>query len=96
MLKIKIDSRKVKPGDTFVALKGQVVDGHDFVQEAINKRATKVILEKDLTAEGLINKIREVFDDNKKYKEMKENLKKMSMNNSSDVIYEKLKDLIKC
>jgi hypothetical protein len=26
---------------------------------------------------------------------MKENLKKMSMNNSSEVIYEKLKDLMK-
>jgi hypothetical protein len=26
---------------------------------------------------------------------MKENLKKMSMNNSSDLIYNKLKDLIK-
>jgi hypothetical protein len=26
---------------------------------------------------------------------MKDNLKKMSMNNSSDVIYKKLKDLIK-
>lgn len=43
MLKIKIDSRKVKPGDTFVALVGEQYDGHDFINEAIANGASKII-----------------------------------------------------
>lgn len=48
MINIKIDSRKVKPGDTFVALKGTTVDGHDFINQAINNGAIKVIVEHDV------------------------------------------------
>lgn len=48
MINIKIDSRKVKEGDTFVALKGATVDGHDFIEKAIENGATKVIVEKDV------------------------------------------------
>lgn len=43
MLKVKIDSRKVMPGDTFVALKGSNVDGHDFIEQAIENGATKIV-----------------------------------------------------
>ncbi len=32
---IAIDSRRVKPGDLFVALKGPNFDGHDFVRQAL-------------------------------------------------------------
>ena len=35
MINIKTNSRKVKPGDTFVAIKGFTVDGHDYIEEAI-------------------------------------------------------------
>lgn len=45
MINIKIDSRKVVPGDTFVALKGTTVDGHDFIDKAIANGATKVVVE---------------------------------------------------
>lgn len=45
MINIKIDSRKVVPGDTFVALKGTTVDGHDFIDKAISNGATKVVVE---------------------------------------------------
>ena len=55
----------------------------------------EVIEEKCLTSEHLISMINEVLSDTDKYNQMKENLKKMSMNNSSDLIYKKLKDLIK-
>lgn len=48
MINIKIDSRKVVPGDTFVAIKGATVDGHDFVNKAIENGATRVILERDI------------------------------------------------
>ncbi len=43
MLNIKIDSRKVLPGDTFVAIKGKTVDGHDYIDQAIANGATKII-----------------------------------------------------
>ncbi len=45
MINIKIDSRKVVPGDTFVAIKGTTVDGHDFIDKAIENGATKVVVD---------------------------------------------------
>lgn len=45
MLNIKIDSRLIEPGDTFVAIKGHTVDGHDYIEKAISKGATKIIAE---------------------------------------------------
>lgn len=43
MLNIKTDSRLVEPGDTFVAIKGYTVDGHDYIESAIKKGATKIV-----------------------------------------------------
>ena len=40
---IQSDSRKVKPGDTFIALKGISSDGHEYINAAIEKGATKII-----------------------------------------------------
>lgn len=45
MINIKIDSRKIKPGDIFVALPGSTVDGHDFVEKAYENGAAKAIVE---------------------------------------------------
>jgi len=45
MLNIKIDSRKVVKGDTFVAIRGNTVDGHNYIEQAINNGAVKVICE---------------------------------------------------
>lgn len=39
------DSRKIKPGDTFIAIKGIKYDGHDYILDAIKKGATKIICE---------------------------------------------------
>jgi len=49
-----IDSREVKQGDVFVAIKGQRVDGHDFAKQAVEAGAYAVIVEKDI---GLANQI---------------------------------------
>lgn len=38
-----IDSRKLKPGDLFVAIRGDRFDGHDFLQEAANKGAVAAL-----------------------------------------------------
>lgn len=48
MINIKIDSRRVKEGDTFVALKGTTVDGHDYIQKSIENGATKVVIDHDM------------------------------------------------
>ena len=45
MLKIKTNSKLVEPGDTFVAIKGNTVDGHQYIEEAINKGARFIVAE---------------------------------------------------
>lgn len=42
---LSIDSRTVQSSQIFVALKGQSHDGHDFIQEAINRGASGLLLE---------------------------------------------------
>lgn len=42
---LKTDSRKVKPGDTFIAIPNVVRDGHDYIEQAIINGASKVIVE---------------------------------------------------
>ncbi len=46
---IAIDSRKVEPGNLFVAMQGGSMDGHDFIPDAIARGAVAVVYEKDLT-----------------------------------------------
>lgn len=43
------DSRKIKPGDLFIALIGDKFDGHSFVKESVNKGAGAVIVEKKVS-----------------------------------------------
>jgi UDP-N-acetylmuramoyl-L-alanyl-D-glutamate--2,6-diaminopimelate ligase len=45
--KVEYDSRKVGRNDMFVALKGMAVDGHKFIQDAIQNGAKAVVLEED-------------------------------------------------
>lgn len=44
--KISIDSRTIKKGEVFFALKGETFDGHQFIAEAIEKDATAIVVEK--------------------------------------------------
>jgi UDP-N-acetylglucosamine--N-acetylmuramyl-(pentapeptide) pyrophosphoryl-undecaprenol N-acetylglucosamine transferase len=74
-----------------------VANNHQYynAMEIKNNGGGEVIEEKDLTSDTLISIINEVLNNSEKYNKMKTNLKKMSMNNSSDLIYDKLKELIK-
>ena len=45
---IKTDTRKLKKGDVFIALKGNKYDGHNYIDEAIKKGCTACIVEKDI------------------------------------------------
>ncbi|MCI8544606.1 MAG: UDP-N-acetylmuramoyl-L-alanyl-D-glutamate--2,6-diaminopimelate ligase [Bacilli bacterium] len=47
-MKIKTDSRKVKKGDTFVALKTLNNDGHEYIEDAIKNGATTIVAEHGL------------------------------------------------
>jgi UDP-N-acetylmuramoyl-L-alanyl-D-glutamate--2,6-diaminopimelate ligase len=40
------DSRHVQPGDLFVAVRGQTVDGHRFLQAAVERGAAALVVEK--------------------------------------------------
>jgi len=42
--RVEIDSRKVKAGDLFVALKGENFDGHDYIADALAKGAVAAMV----------------------------------------------------
>ncbi len=44
---IAYDSRRVMPGNMFVAVRGERTDGHRFVEAAIDRGAAAVVLERD-------------------------------------------------
>ena len=62
MINIRTDSRKVKKGDIFVALRGIVGDGHAFIPKAIENGAGKIIAE-----EGTYDAPYEIVSDTRKY-----------------------------
>ena len=45
-----IDSRTLRPGDLFFAVKGERLDGHDFVEQALAKGAAAAVVRKDQLA----------------------------------------------
>lgn len=68
-MNIKIDSRKIENGDTFIALRGINDDGHNYINDAIKNGATTIIAEE---GEYSVNTI--LVNDTKKYlKEYLEN-----------------------
>ena len=42
-MRATFDSREVKPGMTFIALKGEKADGHDFIPQALANGAARII-----------------------------------------------------
>ena len=54
--RISVDSRTVKPGNMFVAIKGVQVDGHRFIDQAIDSGAQSIICETlpKTLAEGVV------------------------------------------
>ena len=81
MLKYETDSRKVKPGQTFVAIKGHTVDGHDYIESAIKNGATAIIAERPVETSVPVT----VVQDSSKYlkeqlvKEYSQSLKKLKI-----------------
>lgn len=48
VLSITTDSRKAEPGCLFIAIRGERVDGHDFVDSVFEKDALCVLSEQEL------------------------------------------------
>ncbi|RPJ25213.1 MAG: UDP-N-acetylmuramoyl-tripeptide--D-alanyl-D-alanine ligase [Chloroflexi bacterium] len=45
-----IDSRQVIPGSLFVAIPGEKVDGHNFIEEAFRRGASFVLIQRDVSS----------------------------------------------
>ena len=61
-----VDSRKVKAGSVFCALKGAVTDGHDFIAQALRQGAVAILVEalpavSDEGAQGLYDKAFDLY-----------------------------------
>lgn len=48
MIKYETNSKLIKEGQIFIAIKGHTVDGHDYIEEAIKNGASKIICEKEI------------------------------------------------
>ncbi|MEW6621444.1 MAG: UDP-N-acetylmuramoyl-tripeptide--D-alanyl-D-alanine ligase [bacterium] len=45
---ISTDSRQIREGDLFIALKGDKFDGHNFIEEVMQKQASGLIISKEI------------------------------------------------
>ena len=52
---IEYDSRKIENDFVFIAMIGSVVDGHEFIQSAIDKGAKMIVVEKMVNPERYEN-----------------------------------------
>src|SRR5262252_2957018 len=53
-----IDTRTLKPGELFFAIKGPRFDGHEFVHQALNKKAAAVVVERPVqSSEGSVIRV---------------------------------------
>ncbi len=74
-----------------------VANNHQYINalDLTSQKAGIMLEEKDLIDDILINKIDKVINDDKKLQTIKNNLKKFKVEDSAEIIYNKLRDLIK-
>src|ERR1700738_4669831 len=54
---IAYDSRRVQRNGLFVALRGEKSDGHDFIDQAIEKGASVIVAERNPAAPGRVTTV---------------------------------------
>ncbi len=54
---VTADSRRVEPGNLFVAVEGYAADGHDFIAEAVRRGALAIVFEKESYAEVIPDQV---------------------------------------
>lgn len=59
---ISTDTRTLAPGDTFVALRGERFDGHDFLAQAVGRGAAALVVDDPRRAAGLGRPVLAVAD----------------------------------
>ena len=59
---ISFDSRTTAPGDVFIALTSELVDGHDFVEQAFERGAVAALVERWVSASGTVIELDLNFD----------------------------------
>ena len=81
MIKYETDSRKVKPGQTFVAIKGYTVDGHDYIESAIKNGADSIIAEKEVQVSVPVTVVKDSakYFQEKLVKEYSDDFKKLKL-----------------
>ena len=52
------DTRTLQPGDTYVAIRGERFDGHDFVPQAVAGGAAAVVVERDVDVPDTVDVLR--------------------------------------
>ncbi len=74
-----------------------VANNHQYINalDLTSKNAAIMLEEKELDKDILVNKIDEVINDDKTLKEIKNNLKQFKVEDSAEIIYNKIHDLIK-
>jgi UDP-N-acetylmuramoyl-tripeptide--D-alanyl-D-alanine ligase len=58
-----IDSRTIQPGELFFAVKGERLDGHDYVQQALERGAVSAVVRKDQVARFAVKSCLLAVDD---------------------------------
>lgn len=53
-VRVTTDSRDIKPGDLYVALKGERFDGHDFAADALAQGAVAVLVERAVSGTHIV------------------------------------------
>ncbi|HOK66326.1 MAG TPA: UDP-N-acetylmuramoyl-L-alanyl-D-glutamate--2,6-diaminopimelate ligase [Anaerohalosphaeraceae bacterium] len=48
LIRVRNDSRKVQPGDVFVAVRGAHADGHTFIEQAVRQGAKYIVAERPM------------------------------------------------
>ncbi len=73
-----------------------VTENHQYknAMDLVNNNAARIIEEKDLTSETLINNINELINNEKELKEIKSNLKKLEVLDAGEKIYKEIEKLV--
>lgn len=73
-----------------------VPNNHQYINamDLVNESAADIIEEKNLSAEMLLERIEGLLNDSNRLNEMKNNLSKLSIDNSAEIIYNTLKNII--
>ena len=74
-----------------------VTENHQYknAMDLVNNKAAKIIEEKDLTSETLINEINNLKNNEEELKEIKSNLKKLEIFDAGEKIYNEIEKLVK-